>query len=370
MQILAITNNFFGVRGLKNNNSKGVFEHNLNNEFNAILPEKELSFKSTTSAGTPLRKLKHIIDPYFGTKMISGMELPKIEYQIEKCKNIKDIVKVLYPYRTYMQKIEKNIFKKIQQASKSEPEITIPQVLKRYYNEALIRLKLEEFNVLDDVDKISIQLSPQKALEVHHKTTRCRQVILDNKENETFKRKVLLSSLEEIKPANGEKKIFETLKDRAIYLPTSGTSENAFIVKYADRTQTEIAKRIMRASLATIEHVKPSSKSGKNEIQNFLLVSESANSARSNMPLPKFIARFPIILKNCQKYIEQIMTIIRNGGLRGNETYPYKIKKTLFRESKGLIDLDLSNYKYSEAQAKKVEKNNSSPKYKKNKRKR
>ena len=48
------------------------------------------------------------------------------------------------------------------------------------------------------------------------------------------------------------------------------TSENAFIVKYADRTQQEIAKRLIRTSLATIEHIKPNSEEGENNIANFL----------------------------------------------------------------------------------------------------
>ena len=138
--------------------------------------------------------------------------------------------------------------------------------------------------------------------------------------------------------------------DRAIYLPTSSSSENAFVVKYADRSQREIAKRLLRASLATIEHVKPESKGGENSLDNFMLASANANSTRSNMPLQKFIERFPSVPKNCQKYIHQIITIINKGGLRGEETYPYKISKTLKKEAG--IELDLSEYKYTEEQAK------------------
>ena len=203
-----------------------------------------------------------------------------------------------------MQKTEKKVFKIFEEYAKENPEEILPNILKKHYSDALTKLKLEEFNVLDDVDKISLKLSPEQALAVHHKTTRCRQVIIDNNQEEgIFKRKILLNSLDEIKPKRGEKKIYEKLKDRAIYLPTSGTSENAFIVKYADRSQGEIAKRIVRASAATIEHVQPNSKRGENAISNCMLVSANANSLRSNMPLSKFIDRFPMVLKNCQKYI-------------------------------------------------------------------
>ena len=142
--------------------------------------------------------------------------------------------------------------------------------------------------------------------------------------------------------------VFEQLKERAIYLPTSVTSENAFIVKYAGRTQQEIAKRLIRTSIGTIEHIKPDSLGGANSIDNFMLVSGNANSTRANMPLAKFIERFPNIPKNCQKYINQIIKIIHNGGFKGYETYPYQIKRTLNAESEGGIVLDLSKYKYTE----------------------
>ena len=340
--ISAITNKFF--------NAQYNQRHNAQPQMSLASP----SFQASTSAGTPLRKLRNVVCPYFGVKMITSAELPKLEMKIDKCQNVGEVVKLLKPYRSFMQKTEKKVFKMFEEYSKENPEEILPNILRIHYNEALTKLKLEEFNVLDDVDKMSLKLSPELALAVHHKTTRCRQVILDNKQGETFKRQTLLGSLEEIKPRRGEKKIYESLKDRAIYLPTSGTSENAFIVKYTDRSQEEIAKRIMRASAATIEHVQPNSKRGENAISNFLLVSANANSLRSNMPLNKFIARFPSVLKNCQKYINQIISIIHDGGLRGYEDYPYKIKKTLIRETGGLVNLDLSDFCYKEKDAKSV----------------
>lgn len=60
---------------------------------------------------------------------------------------------------------------------------------------------------------------------------------------------------------------------------------------------------------------------------------------------------FPNIPKHCQNYINQIINYIDRGWLKGKETYPYKIRRTLARESKGSILLDLSNYKYDEKQA-------------------
>lgn len=312
---------------------------------------KIIPFGSNTSAGNPLKKLKKIKCPYFGSEMITAGEIDGIEKRLDKCKNLKEVVDILKKYKKCMLKTEKQIFKRFEDCSKTAPDMQLQDCLKLWYNEAITKLKLEEFNILDDMDKISLKLSPENALAVHSKTTRCRQVILENKKEDTFKRRILLDSLDEIHPAKREKKTFQQLKDRAVYLPTSVTSENAFIVKYANRSQEEIAKRLVRSAVGTIEHIKPNSKSGENNIANFILTSAGANNLRSNMPLYKFVNMFPNIPKNCQKYIDQIIELLHKGWLHGNETYPYKVRRTLAKESKGSILLDLSGYKYTEEEA-------------------
>lgn len=321
---------------------------NRNYGWNAYAP----NFQANTSAGNPLRKLKGIKCPYFGVEMFTGRELNNVETKLEQCHTVKDVVKLLSKYKRFIHKTEKKVLKKFADISKTSPELTLPECLKLLYDEAITKLKLEEFNTLDDVDKISLKLSPQNALDVHAKTTRCRQIILENNQEDTFKRKTLLYSLDEIVPQKGEKYILEMLKSRAAYLPTSSTSENAFIVKYANRSHEEIARRMVHLSGATIEHIKPNSLGGANAIGNFLLTSAVANSLRSNMPLTQFIEMFPKIPTYCQKYIEQIIDCIHRGLLKGNETYPYKVQRVLEKESKGLIQLDLSSYVLTKDEAK------------------
>ncbi len=330
---------------------------------NICFPQKESKlnvlpvFSGSTSAGNPLKKLQKyndIICPYFGVPMIAAAKETKIEKKLDECRNVKDVYKILSSQTHYMQPVEKRIFRMFVDYVNKFPDVTLPDILRKHYNEALIKLKLEEFNVLDDVDKISLDLSPSQALEIHRRTTKCRQIILENSKENIFKRKTLLSSFDDIHPRRDEAEVFERLKERAVYLPTSVTSENAFIVKYADRTQQEIAKRLLRVSIGTIEHIRPDSLGGENSIANFMLVSANANSTRANIPLKNFIERFPNIPKNCQKYINKIIRIIQNGDFCGYETYPYKVKRTLQDESEGLINLDLSKYKYSEDCAEQV----------------
>ncbi len=329
-------------------NKPSSMQENYARQKNCTVPV----FCSSTSEGNPLKRLKGIKCPYFGVEMLTGKELNRIEVQLARCPTVKDVVKVLTKHKKHIHKTEKKILKRFTEISKTSPDMTLPECLKLWYDEAITKLKLEEFNVLDDVDKISLKLSPENALAVHGKTTHCRQIILENNQEDTFKRKALLYSLQEITPKKGEGNVFEMLKDRAAYLPTSSTSENAFIVKYANRSHEEIAKRMIHLSVATIEHIKPDSLGGLNAIGNFLLASAVANSMRSNMSLSKFIKMFPKIPINCQKYVEQIIECVHKGWLKGNETYPYKIQRVLERESKGEIKLDLSKYKWTKEEAK------------------
>ena len=337
----AVTNPFAA-----SNSFNDVFMRNTNSP----------SFKST-SAGNALKKLRNITDPYFGVKMISAPEFTKIEQALNNKTTVKQALAYLKKYRPNMQVIERSMYDRFASMSKNRQRVTFPDLLKELYPDALIKLKLEEFKVLDDIDRYSTMLSPKTMLAVREKTTHCRQVILADNPTKPFKRKTVLASLEEIVPQPGEEKRLALLKERANFLPTSNTSENAFIVKYANRGHDEIAERLVRASVQSIEHIHPDSLGGENSLDNFMLASSAANSLRGNMPLPSYIRRFPYIVQNCQRYIDDIIDVIHKGGLKGKETYPYDVAKALKKESHGKIKLDLSKYKYSRQEARKMEEN-------------
>ena len=144
------------------------------------------------------------------------------------------------------------------------------------------------------------------------------------------------------------------IKNKALFLPTSESSRNAFVVKYSKRSQTEIIRRIFIASTGSIEHVTPASNGGLNTIGNFLLTTASGNRYRENMPMCEYIKRHPKIPQYMQMYIDDIIREIHKGNLQGNETYPYKIKKKLYEESCGRIMISLSKYKYTEEEAAKA----------------
>lgn len=311
----------------------------------------DIPFEGKTSAGKPLRKLKNITCPYRGIKIISSETIKSFEKGLAKSDNAQKAIQLLLPYQSNMLSVEKVIFAILKEFALLNPQDNFQNCLEMLKVKALTKLKLEEFEVLDDVDAMTKKLSPQTALLVRARTTHCRQLILSNSNQDSFKRKMFLSSLEEIIPKENEREIFNDIKNKALFLPTSESSRNAFIVKYSNRSHTEITRRLYISSTGSIEHVTPASMGGLNTIGNFLLTSASGNRYRENMPLSEYIKRHPKIPQYMQAYINDVIREIHNGNMAGNETYPYKIKKKLFEESQGKIMISLSRYKYSEEDA-------------------
>lgn len=311
----------------------------------------DIPFEGSTSAGKPLRKLKDVTCPYRGVKIIPGTSLRGFEKNLSKCRTVEDVIRILSPFYDNLLSTEKSMYAIFKDFSMLNPDDNIQNCLQMLYSNCLMKLKLEEFSVLDDVDIMSRKLSPSTALKLRNKTTKCRHLIIENNKQDTFKRKTFLASLEEIIPNENEKEILAGIKNMALFLPTSGSSKNAFVVKYANRTQTEAARRIFIASTGSIEHVTPNSLGGLNTIGNFLLTTADGNRYRENMPLTEYIKRHPNIPKYTQQYMDDVIRNIHEGGLEGNETYPYKIKKKLMEESNGRIMISLSQYKYTEEEA-------------------
>lgn len=308
-----------------------------------------------TSAGKPLRKLGSLTCPYTGIKGIPGDKVNPFEKRLLGCDFASDYISLLSGFVKNMQPTEKSVFSIFRAFAEENPKGNLQDCLNYLFRGCLTKLKLEEFFVLDDVDILSRKLSPETALKLREKTTRCREIILADNKDDTFKRKTFLNSLSEICPKENEIDIFERIKDRAIFLPTSGSSRNAFVVKYSRRTPKESARRIFIASTETIEHVTPNSEGGKNEIGNFMLTTANGNRYRENMPLDKYVHRFPKIPKYTQQYINEVIDGIHQGRMCGHELYPYQIKQRLMEESKGKIMISLSGYDYTEQGAKLAE---------------
>ena len=315
--------------------------------------ERKISIKKMdTGRGFALKRLRNITCPYTGIRMISGSEMNTIEQRLKNCKDVREKIFLLGRYAKCMQPVEHHVFDHITYFLDSNPDKALSDFFFANYKNHLVKLKLEEFKVIDSVDTKSALLSTQTQMELRRETTNCRNQILDGDGGAFFKRKSFLTALQSIEARNPyEQRVLSDIMNLALFLPTSGSSESAFMIKYSRREEDEVLRRLIVGSVATIEHVKPHSLGGDNSISNFLLVSSNGNKYRENVPLSVYIDRNPRIPEYCQIYIDEIIKNIHNGKMRGNESYPYRIRKTLFEESEGRILLDLSGYRISEETA-------------------
>ena len=237
--------------------------------------------------------------------------------------------------------------------AKTHPDTTVNDCLNELKPNCLAELRIEEFKILDKVDKISYKLDANTALDVRKVTTRARTMIIADRQDQIFKRKDLLSQLNSITEGENNERIRD-MWETANQLPKSTNNINAFVVKYANRNANEVCTRLLRPSVASIEHITPASKDGDNTLANFMLVSRDWNSDRGNIPLPEYIQKHPNIPKYTQQYTEDIIKAIKNGKLPDSNWYPYVLKEKLYNESRGLIDISLGNYDISEDDAMKT----------------
>lgn len=335
--------------------------------FSKLQPQKNDTFEKTslnadinftgkrssgsTKKGDCLKELDNITCPYSGIKMITSKNMDRIEKKLAKCVNIRERMEVLEVYRTSMQKLEKEVFQVLKGYEINNPDGSINECLQGLKRDCLTELRIDQFKVLDEVDKVSNKLDAKTAYEIRKVTTEARKKIIEDKQDSIFKRKDLLTEIYEITKEHPNQEVVADMWAKANKLPKSTNDFNAFVVKYANRSPQEIAARLLRPSVASIEHIRPANPDsmdievGANDLSNFMLVSRDWNSGRSNRPLPEFVREHPNIPKYTQRYIDDIIKAIHKGLLEDCDWYPYVIKEKLYNESNGMIDINLDRYK-------------------------
>ncbi len=311
----------------------------------------------STKKGECLKELENITCPYSGVKMITSKNMDRIESKLAKCNTIEERMEILDMYRPCMQKLEKQIYQVFKGYEINNPNGSLNDCLQQLKPDCLTELRLSQVKVLEDIDRASNKFDSKTALEVRKVTTEARKKIFSDTQDQIFKRKDLLVELHDVTQDNPNKQLVADIWAMASQLPKSTNDFNAFVVKYANRSPQEIAARLLRPSVASIEHIRPANPDsldvevGEDNLSNFMLASRDWNSGRSNTPLPEFIRKHPNIPKYSQRYIDDIIKSIHKGKLEDCDWYPYVIKEKLYNESEGLIDLDLSKYKIPRSEA-------------------
>ena len=89
-------------------------------------------------------------------------------------------------------------------------------------------------------------------------------------------------------------------------MPNTHTNVDAFVIKYSRKSSKEIMTRLLEPRQATIEHLKPVSHGGGNEMSNIVLACKDCNSKRSNKPLRTMIG----LQRNLPKFLISLLRFV------------------------------------------------------------
>ena len=160
-----------------------------------------------------------------------------------------------------------------------------------------------------------------------------------------FSRKTFLYDLNQIIKDIEDTELKASMMKIAEKLPTSKSSNAAYITKFSKEPPEKIFYRLLWPSLATVEHILPRSCHGKNEMSNYGGACARENSDRHNLPFMEQLRRRPQTAENCQKYIDRLIQYANEGVFKNENidiSYIEDFKNTIAEQSQGTIILDTS----------------------------
>lgn len=279
------------------------------------------------------------------------------KYELDKLNSLKERI-IFDKVKVYFSKSPKtyvsNVIAKLK-ASINIPEPTLQKKINSSEKSIQKALQAKQLMVLDSMD-ITIRKITTKMENLIFKITKPF-------ENENEKMQKML--VEKFKRQNlplSEQIIQLIIGTPLSQIPTSKDNVSAFIVKYANkltknkdpqyiqRSDREIAQSLLRSSVTSVEHL-ASKRSWTfymdeaNNIRNLAFAHADCNGTKRDETLAIHLKNNTKILSNPQKYIDFIIEQINSRKLKSFDSYPALLKKTLFEESNGLINLDISALK-------------------------
>jgi len=277
------------------------------------------------------------------------------------------IIENLSYFEDCMHPVEKECFQLIKEEVNKNPEKKLNEILQTLKPEHFEKLKVKEFQILDQIDEKGGELSEESFAKLKIITDLARKTVVFNGE-EVFKRRLVRARLLKLSDQIPEKQIAKELYKIADTFPTSGGDLDAFVVKYAERDSKEIAQRLVSTAVGTVEHIKPEILGGDSDVVNYILESAGSNNNRGddtffeflkdnpqmihNIPegtdmgglsVQKWIKIHPEHKGNVQKHMDEVVELINKGIIKGHAEYPAAVARTIDVESKGLIKLYLSS---------------------------
>ena len=298
-----------------------------------------------------LREIDDTHDPYSDVIMIPKRKLKRLKEKVKNRPNAESMVKLLSGYTQHMfPNGEARVFDLLAEETrqwKKRPEykngnFDFHDILQEHLPDAKPRLVSGQFKVLDNIREYSQKnLNKQERALVEKRVKKLEDDIIDDK----FRIKASVGYLEELYGEIGDKRKVKDIIKYTYDFPNGATSVDAFIVKNADKSHEEIAVALVEPSLNSLEHIHVQSKGGETKGDNLIAASKRMNNLRGSMEYEDFIERFPEIPKCTQRHVDDLVKKINRGGIPDIAYNLPGVKEQLAKESKGLINIDISHMK-------------------------
>ena len=162
-----------------------------------------------------------------------------------------------------------------------------------------------------------------------------------------FSRKSYIYDLGRIIDDIPDKQMHDKIMNEAFKLPTSNENFSAYMVKISGESSEKIASRILWPYLASVEHIFPKSQGGADVMANFAGATTRENSIRKSIEFTEQLKLRPNTPYYCQKYVDKLIELYHDGVFEKNRINPKYIeefKETIYKVSKGQVDLDISKF--------------------------
>lgn len=313
-----------------------------------------LSFKGypCSKAGFLVKRQKNIPCACCGQKMFTSDGIKDFVKEVESQKG-KDLSKTLEENMGYFRGIERAVAKFLIKTSSKSPDLGMSELLQKYSPNAKVLMETEQKSVMDRIDEKAKSILGEKNVVSDCVNEAIKQIDNGTKDN-TFLRKPFLANLVETLKQVEDKELAGQMLDIAVQLPTSKNTLESFIVKYSQKNNFEIARRLAQTGISTAEHIHPDSMGGPDDTSNYMAECAHCNSHRGTTDLEEWMKEYPNMPRSVQRNIDEVTERIINGDLGTKyEDYPTDLQKTVDTETRGIIKLKVKNSEEIEAERKK-----------------
>ena len=313
---------------------KDFFVANSNISFNGIQCSPD-NFKIKTAYGVEC--------PCCGQVMLTKKQSNAFVSRISDKKGVQ-LQNELQKESSYFRKNEQQIADILIKSSQQNPDMTLSQLVSHEAKDSLASLETEQKNIIETIRQVAKNLSPKKREQLIQ-ILNDEENLIDNSDDYVhFKRKNFLDKVSVFckNCSDKDQKAADEIFELSQSMPASGTSKDAFFVKYQRRTNEDIARRLVMPAMVTTEHIRPQSKNGKNNTDNYIPLCGDCNSRRGNIPYNDWFKIHPEMPANLQEYIYQISDIIKNKGFAGwqlYDTYVDDVIEAVYLETGGKLKL-------------------------------